>query len=246
VVFHLAALKHIPICEDFPDEAIKTNVAGTQNIIRASIHNGVRKVIDVSTDKAVDPLNVYGVTKALGEKLILYADRDHTTTRFVCVRGGNVLGSNGSVVPHFINRIKNGQSLEITSKDMTRYFLTIPEAISLLFVATESEYAGVTFVMNMPACRIIDLAEVIADVCGKPKTEIVETGIRAGEKLHEVLISRYESPKAYVYDEHYYMICNGSVDVHGFKRVSFDEYSSKQNMMTKKQIHQLLKKGGFV
>jgi UDP-N-acetylglucosamine 4,6-dehydratase/5-epimerase len=167
VVFHLAALKHVPVCEDHPQEAIKTNITGTTNVVNAAIEHRVAKVIDVSTDKAVDPLNLYGMTKAVGEKLIIQANDLSNHTRFVCIRGGNVMGSNGSVIPYFIEQIRSGGPVTITDREMTRFFLTLEQAIGLLFKAAESSVGGETFVMNMPACRILDVAEVLMDHYGK-------------------------------------------------------------------------------
>jgi FlaA1/EpsC-like NDP-sugar epimerase len=164
LVYHLAALKHVPICEDFPNEAIKTNINGTQNIINAAINNNVKKVIDVSTDKAVEPNNLYGMTKSVGEKLILSSNKLSSTT-FVCVRGGNVMGSNGSVIPLFKEQIANGL-VTITDNRMTRYFLTLKEAIDLLIQATIDSFGGEIFVMKMPSCYIKDLSEVIGESIG--------------------------------------------------------------------------------
>jgi len=202
-IFHLAALKHVPICEEQPDEAIKTNIIGTQNVIAAAKANNVIKVIDVSTDKAVDPFNFYGMTKAVGERLIINANLDTEKTRFVCIRGGNVLGTNGSVVPFFIDQIKRFKTIFITDKEMTRYYMTQKEAINLLFKAAENSLGGETFVMKMPACKVIDLAEVLIDETTKEKISIKETGCRPGEKIHECLISRHKAPSAYKYDDNY-------------------------------------------
>lgn len=143
-IFHMAALKHVPICEDHPQEAIKTNITGTTNIVNAAIENRVKKVIDVSTDKAVEPLNLYGMTKAVGEKLIIQANDLSDYTKFVCIRGGNVMGSNGSVIPFFIEQIKSGGPITITDNRMTRFFLTLEEAIHLLFKASIDSIGGET------------------------------------------------------------------------------------------------------
>src|SRR5699024_1718975 len=125
VIFHLSALKHVPICEDQPTEAVKTNIYGTENIIKASLIQQVEKVIDVSTDKAVEPINFYGLTKAIGEKLIIQANQLSDHTRFVCIRGGNVIGTNGSVIPFFKEQIASHHSIPLTSREMTRFFLTV-------------------------------------------------------------------------------------------------------------------------
>jgi FlaA1/EpsC-like NDP-sugar epimerase len=160
-VFHLAALKHVPICENMPIEAIKTNITGTINLVQAAIKYKVKKFIDVSTDKAVAPSNLYGMTKAVGEKIVLQANNLTNDTHFSCVRGGNVLGSNGSVVPHFINQIKKQNRITITNNDMTRYFLTLNDAIKLLFQATSRCVGGEIFVTKMPAAKILNVAKVI-------------------------------------------------------------------------------------
>ena len=203
-VFHMAALKHVPICEDQPQEAIKTNIIGTNNIVNACILNNVKKVIDVSTDKAVEPINLYGMTKSVGEKVIIQANDLSEHTKFVCIRGGNVMGSNGSVIPYFIEQIKAGGPITITDLRMTRFFLTLEEAINLLFRAAEDSIGGETFVMNMPACYITEVAEILMEEYGK--VEITEIGGRPGEKLDEMLISKHESPLSYCYDNNYFVI----------------------------------------
>jgi len=190
--FHLAALKHVPVCEENPNEAVLTNIVGTQNAINASIKNKIELFVDVSTDKAVDPLNLYGVTKACGEKLAIAANNAAGNTRFVCVRGGNVLGTNGSVVPLFHEQILRANSLTITDKRMTRFFITLPEAINLLFKAVQDSVGGEIFVIKMPSAKITDLAKVMIDELGNKDTKIRVTGIRPGEKIHELLVSRYE------------------------------------------------------
>lgn len=254
-VFHLAALKHVPICEYQPQEAIKTNITGTINLINACIKNQVEKVIDVSTDKAVAPLNLYGMTKGVGERLIIHANTLSKRTRFVCIRAGNVLGSNGSVVPFFINQIKKYNQVTLTHKEMTRYFLTIPEAIGLLFKASEESFGGEIFVMKMPACRILDLAMVLIKQYGNEDTQIVEIGMRPGEKMHEELISDYELPNTYEYDENYYLIAPtlpiAGIKEHykayqDMKRVMEHEVSLKQNLMTEEQIKQLLTRSEYI
>ncbi|UUZ84301.1 polysaccharide biosynthesis protein [Paenibacillus sp. P26] len=182
-VFHLAALKHVPVCEDQPYEALKTNVIGTQNVIEAAIENNVKRVINISTDKAANPSNFYGMTKAIGEKLIIYANLLGTQTTFVCVRGGNVLGTNGGVIHLFKQQIAEKGRLGITHKDMTRFFLTQQEAIKLLLKATVEGKGGEIFVMKMPTCKIMDLADVLIEHMGKKQVEIVELGVRPGRKF---------------------------------------------------------------
>jgi FlaA1/EpsC-like NDP-sugar epimerase len=253
-IFHLAALKHVPICEVQPMEAIKTNTMGTENLIKAAIANNVEKVIDVSTDKAVCPINVYGMSKAIGEKLIINANNQDYNTKFMCIRGGNVLGTNGSVVPFFIDQIKRFNEVTITDKNMTRYFITLQEAINLLFTASSKSIGGETFVMQMPACKIVDLAQVLIDVYGNKETKMREIGIRLGEKIHEVLISKHEAPNSYEYGQNYYLILppfevNGlrkHYDEMKLKPVTFEEYSSNTYLLGKTQIYEALKKGGFL
>ncbi|TWE00956.1 polysaccharide biosynthesis protein [Neobacillus bataviensis] len=251
-LFHLAALKHVPICEYQPEEAMKTNVTGTENVIKASIANKVKKVIDVSTDKAVEPINFYGMTKSLGEKLMLKANGESNHTEFVCIRGGNVLGTNGSVVPLFKKMIEDGDDITITLKEMTRYFLTVGEAIELLLKATEETIGGEIYVMKMKACKILDLAEVmIEELATKPVT-IKEIGIRPGEKLHEVLVAAHETPFTLQYDSQYYVILPSNPSqnlINKYKRyekVNFTRYQSNDLLMPKTEIAEMLRLGGFI
>jgi FlaA1/EpsC-like NDP-sugar epimerase len=249
-IFHMAALKHVPVCEEHPQEAIKTNITGTSNIVNAAIENRIKKVIDVSTDKAVEPVNLYGMTKSVGEKLIIQANDLTDYTKFVCIRGGNVMGSNGSVIPYFIEQIKAGGPITITDLEMTRFFLTLEEAISLLFKATEDSIGGETFVMNMPACYIRDIADVLIDEYGN--VEIKEIGGRPGEKLDEMLISKHESPLSYCYDKNYFVILpakandNLTTKYKNLKKFTHQEFSSKTFIMNKKEIKEMLKKGKFI
>ena len=244
-IFHLAALKHVPICEDHPQEAIKTNINGTTNIVNASIENNVKKVIDVSTDKAVEPINSYGMTKAVGEKLIIQGNELSDYTKFVCIRGGNVMGSNGSVIPFFVEQIKTGGPITITDLRMTRFFLTLEEAILLLFKAAEDSIGGETFVMNMPACYIKDVAEVLMDEYGT--VDVLEIGGRPGEKIDEMLISAHESDLSYYYDQNYFVTlptksnANLAEKYKNLKKFDRDEFSSKTFLMNKDQIKDMLK-----
>ena len=250
VVFHLAALKHVPVCEDHPQEAIKTNITGTTNIVNAAIENGVSKVIDVSTDKAVEPLNLYGMTKSVGEKLIIQGNDLSEHTKFVCIRGGNVMGSNGSVIPYFVEQIKAGGPITITDLEMTRFFLTLEEAIQLLFKAAEHSIGGETFVMNMPACYIKDIAQVLMEHYGQ--VEIKEIGSKPGEKLDEMLISKHEALLSRCYDSNYYVILptksTPELDKQygSLPRFEPEEFSSRTFLMNQEQIKHMLIKGGFI
>lgn len=253
-VFHLAALKHVNVCEEQPMEAIKTNIAGTQNLISVCIQNKVKKVIDVSTDKAVEALNLYGMSKAVAERLIVQANQLSNDTKFVCIRAGNVLGSNGSVVPFFINQIQTAHKITITDKRMTRFFLTIPDAIHLLFEAAEHSYGGEVFVTKMPSYYINDIANVLRDYYATGNVPIIETGIRPGEKLHEVLITESEASHTFQYGTNYYVILptikiNGLQDYYNAQRltpVDFERYTSKDFVLNSSECIPLLQKGNFL
>lgn len=251
-IFHLAALKHVPVCEDQPYEALKTNVIGTQNVIEAAIENRVQKVLYLSTDKAANPSNFYGMTKAIGEKLITYANIVPSQTTFVCVRSGNVLGTSGSVVHLFTEQIRKQGRIGITDKRMTRFFLTVQDAVHLLFKAMEDSVGGEIFVMAMPTCRILDLAEVLAEAHGRRNVEIVEIGTRPGEKIHEILFSEYEALHTIAYSDEYYVILP-TLDMPAVKkryaaypRVTMKTYSSAGALLGKEEIRNLLKKGRFL
>ncbi|MCX6808592.1 MAG: polysaccharide biosynthesis protein [Candidatus Berkelbacteria bacterium] len=206
-VFHLAALKHVPICEENCWEAVLTNIYGTQNVIECAIANQVKKVVDISTDKAVDPLNLYGCTKACGEKMIINANENYVSdTKFVCIRGGNVMGTNGSVLPLFKRQIAESNEITITDPNMTRYLMSTREAISLVFQAVLNSEGGEIFVMRMPATKVSNIAEVMTKLFGNDETKQKIIGVRPGEKLHEVLVSKNESPRTKIYNEKYYVI----------------------------------------
>jgi FlaA1/EpsC-like NDP-sugar epimerase len=194
IVFHAAALKQVPSCEYNPFEAVRTNTSGAQNVIESALVHNVEKVIAISTDKAVEPVNVMGMTKAIQERLITSANvhRDGKRTIFACVRYGNVLGSRGSVIPVFRNQIDSNQNLTLTDNEMTRFILTLDNAIDLVFKSVEYALGGEIFVLKIPAHTVRDLAEVMIEASGK-KLKVIETGIRPGEKIHETLVSPTES-----------------------------------------------------
>lgn len=251
-VFHLAALKHVPVCEYQPFEAIKTNVLGTQNVIEAAIENDVKKVIYVSTDKVADPSNTYGITKALGEKLIIHANLKETNTKFICVRSGNVLGSSGSVIPIFKSQIKQFSQIGITDLGMTRFFLSIEDAVQLLFKATINGKGGETYVMNMPSIKIADLAKVLIESSGKKNIEIKEIGVRPGEKLNETLFTECESSRTVYFDNDYFVVLP-SITMPGLQEhytsstpVNLKEYSSATKQISNSEVEQMLMKGGFL
>src|SRR6266481_1941554 len=189
IVVHAAALKQVPACEYNPFEAIKTNVLGAQNIIEAAIDRGVPKVIALSTDKAVNPINLYGATKLCAEKLFVQGNvyAGPRPTRFSCVRYGNVLGSRGSVVPVFLEQRRTGK-VTVTDPRMTRFWLTLEQGVEFVIRCADLMQGGEIFIPKIPSMKIMDLVEAVAPGC-----EIGYSGIRPGEKLHEVLISQDEA-----------------------------------------------------
>jgi UDP-N-acetylglucosamine 4,6-dehydratase len=251
-LFHLAALKHVPVCEEQPYEALKTNVLGTQNVIEAAIQKNIKKVIYISTDKAANPANFYGFTKAMGERLIIHANTLESDTKFVCVRGGNVLGTNGSVIHIFKNQIAEKSKIGITDIRMTRFFLTIEDAIKLLFKASYESLGGEIFVMKMPTLKILDLASVLIEASGRKNVHIEELGIRPGEKLHEILLTEQESNNTIIFDNEYFVILP-DINIVGLKEhyshyapIDLDHYDSSSLLMTRSEIQSMLRKGGFI
>jgi len=194
-VFHAAALKQVPSCEFFPLEATKTNVFGTQNVIDAAIFNKVKKVICLSTDKAAYPINAMGISKALMEKVAVAASRNAIETKVCLTRYGNVMASRGSVIPLFLNQIKKGEELTITDPNMTRFLMSLDEAVELVLFAFENGNSGDLFVNKAPASTIKTLANAIIELSGK-KVQIMNIGTRHGEKLYETLCTREEMLKS--------------------------------------------------
>jgi len=197
IVFHAAALKQVPACEYNPFEAVKTNIFGAQNIIDTAINHNVKKVIALSTDKAVSPVNLYGATKLCMEKLFIAANAyaGKRDTRMSCVRYGNVVGSRGSVIPLFKEQ-KNRGKITITHRAMTRFWLTLAQGVEFVIKCTELMSGGEVFVPKIPSMKIVDLAEAIAPGCN-----IEITGIRPGEKLHECLVTEDEARHTKEFDE---------------------------------------------
>jgi UDP-glucose 4-epimerase len=194
-VFHAAALKQVPSCEFFPLEATKTNVFGTQNVIDASAANKVKKVICLSTDKAAYPINAMGISKALMEKVAIAASRNLVETTVCLTRYGNVMASRGSVIPLFLKQIKEGSPITITDPKMTRFLMSLDEAVDLVLFAFEHGNSGDLFVNKAPAGTIGDLAQALKELC-KAENEIKIIGTRHGEKLYETLCTREEMVKA--------------------------------------------------
>ncbi|MCM1495264.1 MAG: UDP-N-acetylglucosamine 4,6-dehydratase (inverting) [Bacteroides sp.] len=234
-VIHAAAMKQVPTCEYNPFEAIKTNIHGAQNVIDAALDCGVKKVVALSTDKAVNPINLYGGTKLVSDKLFIAANAyrgENYKTIFSVVRYGNVAGSRGSVIPIWKNIINHGgNTLGVTDMRMTRFWITLEQGVELVFKALEESKGGETYISKIPSFHIGDLAKAML-----PNCEINEFGIREGEKLHEVMVTKDDSYTTYEYDKHYiiyphYDWANLEKDVlpGGIKVEEGFEYSSGTN-----------------
>jgi len=202
VVFNAAALKQVPTCEYFPFEAVQTNIVGAQNLVRAVSEEGacVQFVVGISTDKACKPVNVMGMTKALQERIFVNANQGQGDTDFVCVRYGNVIASRGSVIPLFREQIRKGGPVTITTVDMTRFLLTLDQAVDTIFAAVRGATRGETYIPRAPAARVVDIAEVMI---GARSIDIEFTGIRPGEKTHEILVSEEELARTTGRDGYY-------------------------------------------
>jgi UDP-N-acetylglucosamine 4,6-dehydratase/5-epimerase len=257
LVFHAAALKHVPLCEFNPFDAVKTNVLGTQNVLDAAIDEGVARFILISTDKAVNPTNVMGATKLLAERLTISANfyKGSRKTVLSCVRFGNVLGSRGSVVPLFKKQIANGNPLTITDPDMTRFIMDIPKAIKLILKAAEIARGGEIFILKMPVIQISDLAEAMAEELSSSdckihkKVEVQTIGRRAGEKLYEELMTESEAVNAYENDE-FIVVIPSNMGSEKNERSMYEglikavprTYSSKnERLLRKNEIRSMLK-----
>ncbi len=202
VVFNAAALKQVPTCEYFPYEAVMTNITGAENIVRAirSYRLPVETVVGISTDKATKPVNVMGMTKAIQERVFVGANLDSPDTRYVCARYGNVLASRGSVIPLFHEQIRHGGPVTITSPEMTRFLLSLEDAVDLILAAVAEARPGETYIPRVPAARVVDLAAVLI---GDRPIETLVSGIRPGEKVHEILVSEEEGHRTFARGEHY-------------------------------------------
>lgn len=191
-IYHAAALKQVPSCEFHPMEAVKTNVLGTENVLEAAINCGVKRVVCLSTDKAVYPINAMGISKAMMEKVIVAKSRSSSSTLICATRYGNVMASRGSVIPLFTNQIRAGQAITITDPNMTRFMMTLDDAVDLVLYAFEHGNPGEIFVQKAPAATIETLAKALTSLLGVPEHPINVIGTRHGEKLYEVLLSREE------------------------------------------------------
>lgn len=242
VVFNAAALKQVPSCEYFPYEAVQTNVIGAENIIRAirEYRLPVETVVGVSTDKACKPVNVMGMTKAVQERLFVRANLDSGNTRYICVRYGNVLASRGSVIPLFHEQIRHGGPVTITTTDMTRFLLSLEQAVDTIFAALPDGLPGETYIPRVPSARVIDIAKALI---GDQKVETKVTGIRPGEKVHEILVSEEEGNRTVARGD-YYVIQPMLPEL----RLADDggptlgrEYSSAEDVMSCEEVAALLK-----
>lgn len=246
IVIHAAALKHVSICEYNPEEAYKTNVNGTKNLIRASIKNKVKKFLFISTDKAADPSNDMGTTKHLGEQIALKSNKKlKSSTKISCVRFGNVLGSRGSVIPRFVNQIKYKRIINLTSKDMTRFIMTINDAVRLIFKSIQIMKGKEIFIFkSMFAIKILDLAYVIKKYYEKEYKKILikEIGITSKEKTSEVLMTQSEFYSAKETRD-MYIIKNNNIKNKKINLIKINKINShKVKLLSKKQIFLLLKK----
>ncbi|HVF56486.1 MAG TPA: polysaccharide biosynthesis protein [Pyrinomonadaceae bacterium] len=242
VIFNAAALKQVPSCEYFPYEAVRTNIDGAENIIRAirEYRLPIETVVGVSTDKACKPVNVMGMTKAVQERLFVQANLDAPETRFICVRYGNVLASRGSVIPLFHEQIRRGGPVTITTTDMTRFLLSLEQAVDTIFAALKEAARGETYIPRVPAARVTDIAEALI---GDQKIKTVVTGIRPGEKVHEILVSEEEAHRT-VERGNYYAIQPMLPELRSSEEVKSPlgkEYSSSDDLMDKVQVSALLK-----
>ena len=195
-IFHAAALKQVPSCEFFPMEAVRTNVIGTDNVLTAAIEAGVECVICLSTDKAAYPINAMGITKAIEEKVAVAKSRNSGKTKICCTRYGNVMCSRGSVIPLWIDQIKNGNPITITEPSMTRFIMSLEEAVDLVLFAFEHGENGDLLIQKAPACTIGTQAQAVCELFGGKKEDIKVIGIRHGEKMYETLLTNEECAKA--------------------------------------------------
>tara|TARA_B100000989_G_scaffold235363_1_gene182216 strand:- start:1710 stop:2744 length:1035 start_codon:yes stop_codon:yes gene_type:complete len=254
-IFHAAALKQVPSCEFYPMEATKTNVLGTNNVISSGIRNNVKKVICLSTDKAVYPINAMGISKALMEKVALSKSLLNQNSTTVCVtRYGNVIGSRGSVIPLIINQIKNNQPITITDLHMTRFMMTLDDALDLVFYAFKNGKNGQLFVKKSPSTNLQTLVRAILKIFNKKDYPVKIIGVRHGEKKHETLLSAEERRMSQ--DKNNFFVVNPDLRNMNYskyykegsrKKINFENYSSDQkSLLDIKQTIKLLKKSDII
>lgn len=254
-VFHAAALKQVPSCEFYPMEAVRTNIIGTENVMNAATATGVKRVVVLSTDKAVYPINAMGISKAMAEKLMVAKSRTQQKgeTIFCATRYGNVMASRGSVIPLFVSQLKAGKPLTITDPNMTRFLMSLEESVDLVLYAYEHGHQGDIFVQKAPASTVLDLAKALREIFGKDN-EIMTIGTRHGEKLYESLISREEMAHA-IDMGGYYRIPADNRDLNyakffsdGEEKISHtDDYTSHNTtQLTVEQVKKVLLKLDFI
>ena len=220
-VFHAAALKHVPSSEFFPIEAVKTNILGTDNVLRSSIENNIKKVVLLSTDKAVQPVNIMGMSKGIMEGVGLSFSRlDNSKTKICITRYGNVIASRGSVIPHFIRQGKAGNPLTVTDPNMTRFVMSLSDAVDLVLFAFNHGESGDIFVQKSPSVTVQQIAEVTNKILNRPENEIKTIGTRHGEKMYETLVSNEELRKSIDLDKFYRIPIDG-------RTLNYDDYVSK-------------------
>ncbi len=219
-IFHAAALKQVPSCEFFPVEAVKTNVLGTENVLIAAIEAGVKNVVCLSTDKAAYPVNAMGTSKAMMEKVIVAKARTTKTTKICCTRYGNVMCSRGSVIPLWIDQIRNGNPITLTDPNMTRFIMSLDEAVDLVLFAFEHGEPGDILVQKAPACTIQTQAEAVCELFGGKKEDIKVIGIRHGEKMYETLLTNEECANAIDMGDFYRVPCDN-------RGLNYDNYFNK-------------------
>jgi FlaA1/EpsC-like NDP-sugar epimerase len=243
VVFNAAALKQVPTCEYFPYQAVLTNIGGPENIVRAiqELNLPIQTVIGISTDKACKPVNVMGMTKSLQERIFIQANMRCPQTRFICVRYGNVLASRGSVIPLFRDQIQHGGPVTITTSDMTRFLLSLDQAVDTIFAAYKEANRGETYIPRVPSARVVD---IVAALIGDRPIQTVITGIRPGEKLHEILISEEECHRS-VSRGSYYAILPMLPELNDDQEYTpalQGEFSSADNVMSGPQVVDMLRR----
>ena len=221
-IFHAAALKQVPSCEFFPIEAVKTNVLGTENVLTAAIDAGVKNVVCLSTDKAAYPVNAMGTSKAMMEKVIVAKARTTNATKICCTRYGNVMCSRGSVIPLWIDQIRNGNPVTLTEPTMTRFIMSLDEAVDLVLFAFEHGEPGDILVQKAPACSIQTQAEAVCELFGGKKEDIKVIGIRHGEKMYETLLTNEECAHAIDMGNFYRVPCDN-------RGLNYDKYFSQGN-----------------
>ena len=228
-IFHAAALKQVPSCEFFPMEAMRTNVIGTDNVLTAAIEEGVKSVICLSTDKAAYPINAMGMTKAVEEKVAIAKSRMSGNTKICCTRYGNVMCSRGSVIPLWIHQIKAGNPITVTEPNMTRFIMSLEEAVDLVLFAFEHGENGDLLIKKAPACTIQTQAEAVCELFGGKKEEIKVIGIRHGEKMYETLLTNEECAKAIDMGDFYRVPADN-------RSLNYDKYfkdgDEKRNILT--------------